>query len=218
MRGRRKVAIIDDPPHLNQEGANCLLKTLEEPPPRSIIILIGTSALRQLPTIRSRSQIVRFAPLSNESVERLLVERQLVENRADATELARLSDGSIERALALADPEVREFRASLLENLGEQPLNSVALAKTVGAFVDAAGKEAPPRRERLKQVLGWSAEYYRQAMWRGVGSDTRANSRGANDPEIAADSLEWCIEAAQYVDANANQTTLIDAWLSRLRN
>jgi DNA polymerase-3 subunit delta' len=207
MRGRRKVAIIDDADYLNQEGANCLLKTLEEPPPRSVIILIGTSVLRQLPTIRSRSQIVRFAPLSNDSVERLLLEKQLVENRADAAELARLSDGSIERALALADPEVREFRASLLESLGAQPLDSVTLAKTVGTFVDAAGKEAPPRRERLKQVMGWSADFYRSAMW-----------RGDIDTEIAADSLEWCVEAAQFVDANANQTTLIDAWLSRLRN
>jgi hypothetical protein len=94
----------------------------------------------------------------------------------------------------------------------------VALAKTVGAFVDAAGKEAPPRRERLKQVMAWSAEFYRSAMWHGAGSDTGANSPSAINPEMAAESLEWCVEASQYVDANANQTTLIDAWLSRLRN
>ena len=64
FRGGRKIAIIDDADYLNQEGANCLLKTLEEPPEKSVIILIGTSQQRQLPTIRSRCQIVRFAPLS----------------------------------------------------------------------------------------------------------------------------------------------------------
>ena len=61
---RWKVAIIDDADYLNKEGANCLLKTLEEPPPKSILILIGTSVQRQLPTIRSRCQIVRFQPLA----------------------------------------------------------------------------------------------------------------------------------------------------------
>ncbi|HND51659.1 MAG TPA: AAA family ATPase, partial [Pirellulaceae bacterium] len=54
FRGGRKVAIIDDADYLNVEGANCLLKTLEEPPPKSVLILIGTSEQKQLPTIRSR--------------------------------------------------------------------------------------------------------------------------------------------------------------------
>ena len=52
--GGRKVAIIDDADRFSQESANCLLKTLEEPPPRSLVILIGTSPSKQLPTIRSR--------------------------------------------------------------------------------------------------------------------------------------------------------------------
>ena len=71
--GRRKVAIIDDADYLNKEGANCLLKTLEEPPPKSLLILIGTSEQRQLPTIRSRCQIVRFQPLPEQDVAELLL-------------------------------------------------------------------------------------------------------------------------------------------------
>jgi DNA polymerase-3 subunit delta' len=51
-RGRGKVAVIDDADDLNEEAANCFLKTLEEPPPRSVLILIVTSAARQLPTSR----------------------------------------------------------------------------------------------------------------------------------------------------------------------
>ncbi len=62
--GGRKVAIIDDADWLNEESANALLKTLEEPPPDSVLILIGTAADKQLATIRSRSQIVRFALLA----------------------------------------------------------------------------------------------------------------------------------------------------------
>ena len=50
-RGRGKVIIIDDADDLNEESANCFLKTLEEPPPRSVLILIGSSPERQLPTM-----------------------------------------------------------------------------------------------------------------------------------------------------------------------
>ncbi len=65
--------MIDDADYLNAEGANALLKTLEEPPPRSVLILIGTSPAKQLPTIRSRCQLIRFRPLPIETVAELLV-------------------------------------------------------------------------------------------------------------------------------------------------
>src|SRR5262245_21693826 len=77
VRGRGKVAIVDDAddlddPITNNAAANAFLKTLEEPPPGSIILLVGTSAERQLPTIRSRCQVVRFAPLPPDVVTQLL--------------------------------------------------------------------------------------------------------------------------------------------------
>src|SRR5262245_23591155 len=55
-RGKRKIAVIDDADDFNEESANSFLKTLEEPPPHSLLILIGSSADRQLPTIVSRCQ------------------------------------------------------------------------------------------------------------------------------------------------------------------
>src|SRR5436190_1273316 len=95
--GRRKVAIIDDADYLNKEGANCLLKTLEEPPPRSLLILIGTSEQRQLPTIRSRCQIMRFQPLAENDVAELLVEQGLCADAGVARAAASHSEGSLER-------------------------------------------------------------------------------------------------------------------------
>ncbi len=70
-RGIRKVAILDDADDLNEEAANAFLKTLEEPPPGAVLILIGTSAEVQLQTIVSRCQVVRFDPLSAEDVAAL---------------------------------------------------------------------------------------------------------------------------------------------------
>jgi DNA polymerase-3 subunit delta' len=137
--GGRKIAMIDDADHLNQEGANCLLKTLEEPPPRSVLILIGTSPAKQLPTIRSRCQLIRFRPLEADVVAELLIARELVPDAAEARRLAQYCEGSLQRALELADPELWAFRSRLHKHLAEPVLQSVPLSRTVSAFVDEVG-------------------------------------------------------------------------------
>ena len=123
--GGRKIAVIDDADFLNAEGANCLLKTLEEPPPQSVLILIGTSPAKQLPTIRSRCQLVRFQPLSAEVVAELLLSKGLVADAAESRRLAQHAEGSVQRALELADPALWEFRATLYERLAAPLLESV---------------------------------------------------------------------------------------------
>src|SRR5260370_25023052 len=108
-RRRGKLHILDDADDLNDEAANCFLKTLEEPPPRSVLILIGSSADRQLATIVSRCQVVRFAPLSVPQVREIL-QAKGIEEAALLERLARLSVGSPGLALALPDPDLCAFR------------------------------------------------------------------------------------------------------------
>src|SRR5262249_52956328 len=148
----------------NEEGANSLLKTLEEPPPGSVLILIGTSADKQLPTIRSRSQIIRFAPLSDQAVAELLVARGLIDDAAEAQRLATLGEGSLERALELADPDLWRFRTQLLAQLAKANFDSVALARDTNEFVEAAGKEASLRRNRSRQVVRFAVDFFRQRL------------------------------------------------------
>ena len=228
--GRRKIAIIDDADYLNQEGANCLLKTLEEPPPNSLIILIGTSEQRQLPTIRSRCQIVRFKPLSLELIATIVAANGLASTTEEAQALARLSDGSIEKAARFADPELRDFRQELLTRLCNLFERSAGFATDVGAFVDAAGKDAPSRRERLKLVLGLAADYYRsllrarsgetvvtdELLARAVQGFSADGDCNTACPDSIADCIERCLIAQQQVDANANQATLIECWVDDL--
>ena len=164
LMGGRKVAIIDDADWLNDESANALLKTLEEPPPESVLILIGTSADKQLPTIRSRSQIVRFAPLPQSAVAEILEARGLVTDAAEAQRLARFAEGSITAALALADEDLWSFRQQLLVELAKPQLASVKIARELVPLVEAAGKEATARRERLRQVIGFAVDFYRQLL------------------------------------------------------
>ena len=123
-RGLRKVAVVDDADDFNEESANCFLKTLEEPPPYSLLILIGTSADRQLPTIVSRCQVVRFQPLSQALVSELLAEQGLTDP-ALVNRVARLSGGSMGQATALAEPSLWEFRRTLFQGLSRSPLESV---------------------------------------------------------------------------------------------
>ncbi len=226
FRGGRKVAIIDDADYLNQEGANCLLKTLEEPPPRSVIVLVGTSEQRQLPTIRSRCQIVRFAPLSDRDVAALLrLHSALEEDQIES--IARRSAGSLSRALDLADPELEGARRTVLEQLCQNDFDSVALGKYVTQFVDAAGKETPPRRARLKLIVQAIADYYRQLM-RQIAQNTPsgdaetdryvATARQQCQPSAMAVSrcLDRCLDAAAQIDANANLATLVATWIDDL--
>ena len=210
----RKIAIIDDADHFNQESANCLLKTLEEPPPRSVLILISTSPSRQLPTIRSRAQIVRFQPLDTETVARILTDTGLVPDRAQASTAAELSDGSVERAVELADPALWAFREQLLAEL-RSPL-AVRLARSVQAFVDEAGKETSQKRDRLRTVIGFAAAYYRSQLPGATNGQPPGGPPEPERTEAAVEALDACLSALEYIDRNANLAMVIGQWSDEL--
>ena len=227
FRGGRKMAIIDDADYLNQEGANCLLKTLEEPPPKSVLVLIGTSLQRQLPTIRSRCQTVRFGALAAEVVADLLLSRGIAAERSEAERLAELSEGSLERAIDLSDPALCEFRQVLLNQLTNLDAGQRRLAVELSALVDEAGSEARSRRVRSKLLFDFCVQFYRGLMQRLegieiVGDDVlksavdSAAARWPHDAETAAACLDRCLDAQQQVDRNANQATLLECWLDDL--
>jgi len=225
--GGRKVAIIDDADYLNPEGANSLLKTLEEPPPRSVLILIGSSPARQLPTIRSRCQLIRFQPLPPESVAELLVSEGPVEDRAEADRLAAASGGSVQRARELADPDLRAACASLYQQFAEPRFDSVGLARELLAFVDQSGTDASGRRDRLRQLVMLAADFF-AGLLRPLARATVVGNRDADpwmekalaswpgDAETATRSVECCLEAAQQIDRNVHPTTLLECWLDDL--
>jgi DNA polymerase-3 subunit delta' len=225
--GGRKVAIIDDADDLNVEGANSLLKTLEEPPPRSTIILLGTSLEKQLPTIRSRSQVIPFRPLDPEVLARLILEQGLASDADTAAHLARHSEGSLERAAELADPELWTFRGELLRHLAERPLASLATARAVTEFMEAAGKEASAKRARARTVVGFAADYFRATLRAGAGGSpgndrelaatiAAAARYGPIDVDRAGAQLERTLDALGQIDRNAHLVTVIECWLDDL--
>lgn len=207
--GRRKIALIDDADYLNTEGANALLKTLEEPPDDSLLILIGTAEQRQLPTIRSRCQVVRFRPLPEEVVAELLSRHADDADPADRQRAAQLAEGSLARARIWLDPQVAEFRTGLTEVLAQGDFDAPALAKQVAAFVDAGGKESSAKRARLRTAIGLAERFFRELL--------RDPQMAENARRTAAECLDLCLTATSHVDANAHPSTLIEWWLDELR-
>ena len=161
FRGGSKVAIVDDADFLNQEGANSLLKTLEEPPPNSLLILIGTSEQRQLPTIISRSQVIRFNRLTTNQVQTILEQQPEMETEVSLSSLAVASEGSVALAMELADGDTFEFRKQLFAQLATCDPGQKEFTKTVSAFVDAAGKEGAKKRRRLSLVADFAIAFFR---------------------------------------------------------
>jgi len=172
-RGHGKVGILDDADDLNEESANCFLKTLEEPPPGSVFILVGTSVDRQLATIKSRCQLVRFAPLSAEHVK-VQLKNQGIADGPMLERLVRMSGGSPGQALALADEALWAFRHDLLKALTQPKVDSVAIGRKFVEFAEEAGKETALQRRRAGQALRLLIEALTDALRIQAGAVPRS--------------------------------------------
>jgi DNA polymerase III subunit delta' len=209
--GRRRVAIIDDADYFTTESANCLLKTLEEPPHGVVIFLIGTNRSRQLPTILSRSQVVRFQPLPLDAVTRLLAEQGLADSPQQAERLAAESGGSLHSATVLASVNLAEFRQRFRNLFASGFRDGPRLADVVHDFVNAAreeGTEAELRRQRLRLVFGVAVERLRQDL------TAVPNEMLRQDTVLAA--LDRTLQAEEELDRNANLATLVECWIDDL--
>jgi DNA polymerase-3 subunit delta' len=215
--GRRRMGIIDDADLFSQESANCLLKVLEEPPPKSVLVLLGTSIQRQLPTIRSRCQTVHFQGLPDSFVKAFLLEKGLCQDQDQAERIAAMAEGSLDRAVQFADPELRQFCDEMAEQWARVDPNTLAIAKQTQLFVDAAGSEAVLRRERLRQVMRWMIFLLRQELVKLVAQPAASSDAGRRPPlEVAQRRIDRSLGALEQIDANANVATLIECWVDDL--
>jgi DNA polymerase-3 subunit delta' len=136
IEGERKVILLFDAERLrlNEAAANKLLKTLEEPPPRAMIVLVTSGADQLLPTIRSRCQRVDFAFLGAESVAAALRADGVAPERAEL--LARLAGGRLDRARAL-DGRLGPVRDAFVAAAGAVDGSGGAVARQAGLVQDA---------------------------------------------------------------------------------
>ncbi len=218
-RGGTKIAIIDDADDMNDTAANAFLKTLEEPPSHSLLILVATDVETLLPTIVSRCQVVRFTALSTSDVVEILRHHGCDEGHAQR--LAKLSGGSPGQALALADDNLWEFRQQLASRLSQRPCNPIELAESWRTFVESAGKDAASQRHRAVLSIQLLVDLLSQALRSAHGAlppdldeDTRdIATRLAKrwNVEQLLDLLDRCLDAERQVDRRVQLALVLDA-------
>lgn len=105
FEGNWRVVIIDSADDLNNAGANAILKILEEPPLKSVLLLVSQQPNRLLPTIRSRCAKLALQPLSEQQVATLMHRYRPELSEKNVQGIAKISGGSIGRALRYADAD-----------------------------------------------------------------------------------------------------------------
>jgi DNA polymerase-3 subunit delta' len=184
FEGRRRVVIVDGADALMGEAQNALLKTLEEPPPASVFVLVTSRPDLLLPTVRSRCQRLRFGPLSPGEIAAVLVRDHGMSER-DAHAAAVIADGSLGRAL-------------------DRDAEDAAAARDAAArLLTAAAASADPRRrlDAAKAVTAGAAE--RDALAERLHAlssllrDMGALHSGAADDVLANADLKSTLDTAR---------------------
>ncbi len=229
LEANRRVFVLEDADKMNEEASNCLLKTLEEPPPGALFLLTTTSIPSLRSTIVSRCQKVRFHPLPAEVV------RQLLGRRGDLRGYKRwaaLSCGSMGRATKLMEERVTSHIDRFLEILkGLRPQYNFSITQELmGWCPDTDGLEG--RRFLLRTWLDLLLAYYRDMLLFKVGvRESTPDELGlfyeelvpyfkARTSALSLDTLlqilEEIVGATEGLYSNANLNLLLDNLFLRL--
>ncbi len=214
MAGDRKIAIIDDAVAMNEETANAFLKTLEEPPPKALIVLIVDNLEALLPTIRSRCQTIRFDPLSATDLTDLMLELGWVPERNEAAALAELSNGSLAVAAQLLEPALRELRDALYQELANPAFNPFSLNERLTAGLEAIGGDSANQRRNAAWLIRFGLEFFRSAAMHMsdqpsgsvipavVSFARRFAARSPEDCEFVISLFDRVAETERHIDMN----------------
>jgi DNA polymerase III subunit delta' len=206
MMGRGKVFIVEQAELMSAQAQNSILKTLEEPAGRTLIVLITDQPASLLPTIRSRCQTFRFAALDPKVVLAELGKRGI--DAATAADAARFAEGSLGMALKWIEDGVIEPARQLTRQLDEllrgRPPEGLPhwFKAAAEAYAekqlerDELASKDQANREGLNLYLRLAASHFRQAMASGDADE------GQLEKPCAA--IEAIARAETYLDANVN--------------
>ena len=212
--GKNKVFIIENAERLTEDAAHAFLKTLEEPPGHSVIILTGSNLERILPTIQSRCHIIRFLRLGVDDIKGFLVKRHGLDE-SEAQLLARLSNGSLSRAMGFIDKERLQMRRRLLDDF----------IKTRKSFSsESASWLFGISKTELKEVLGILESVYRDMLVAKIGGPSSVLLNKDRQKDVSFVSSSYSVEEIFemlgdvqrykfYLDRNVNTKLLVDQLL-----
>ncbi|GJM25146.1 MAG: DNA polymerase III subunit delta' [Phycisphaerae bacterium] len=226
--GPVKVFIIREADKITPQAQNALLKTLEEPPETTFLIMLASAADRLLATTRSRCQMVGFASLPSEFVARRLGELVDGLDAKTADLLAVLAQGSLGRAVLYAQDGFAELFGEVSEMLAG--LDRMSAAKHSKRIVELAKEsanrykqrdknlsDAAARRVALADILGSMATWYGSHLHAAAGRPHPFEVvRDGIDPEVAAQSIDSISDAESRLMQNAHAPLCIDGLMFEL--
>lgn len=184
-----RVVMIDGAEDMNKNAANALLKMLEEPPPRTIFLLISHAPGRLLPTIRSRCRTLALRPLDDETVAALLVRHKPDLPASDTAPLLRIAEGSIGRALRLADEGGVALYREMIGLLNRLPELDIGAVHAFG--------------EKLARPTGLASyTLFTELLRWWIARMVRSGAAGSAEPEIVTgeQGLMHRLAAARSLD------------------
>lgn len=186
--GGWRIAIVDAVDELQREGANALLKVLEEPPARTLLLLISHAPGRELPTIRSRCRRLLLRPLDEADVTRAVVTATGRDaSEAEIAQAAAASDGSVGRALRFLDGPALALRQRVFDLLAQLPNPDPRALHALGDAL--SGSEPQTLSAFMDMVNAW------------LSSRLEPNRHGAAAMAKAAQTWEKVNRAARDVEA-----------------
>jgi len=220
FEGRWRVIILRRFEEANEEAANAFLKTLEEPPSHTRLILTARDASLLLPTIASRCQVFPLRPLTPAQIETALSERQV--DRDTARLLAHLAGGRLGWAMrAAANPAMLNARRDYLDALNAA-LGEGRAERLMRAEVLAKKSDALP--EMLDVWLGWWRDVLLVHAQRGDGTRItnidRLTQLGEQATRYSLAQIENTLQAirmtARYLAQNVNARLALEVLLLNL--
>ncbi len=196
IEGIGKVFVVEEAETMNAAAQNALLKTLEEPHGRTLIVLLTDRPESLLPTVRSRCQTFRFGELAEEDAVEVLARQGVAEE--DARRAIAVAGGSPGRARRFLEDGVIEAAGELFNRLDDG-------ADISGFLEQAAERQAAADLER--DPLGSKDAFTRNGLtlYLGLAADHLRRRLGdSDDPEPICDRIDALARAEQYLNANVN--------------
>lgn len=220
LESKRKIIIIDDCDKMGMEAQNALLKTLEEPPSYINMILITSNTKALIPTILSRSQIVKFHPVRSEIIKQLIV-AQYGKSEEEASFIAHFTRGSIGKSIDLCETEDfferRDKTINIIHNIVSG--DRLNIINSVDYFLE--------NKEYIHEIVDIILYWFRDLMiYKEVGSSQLILNRDkiqllSNESFLDIDKINDIIdnvmETKKLIDSNVNYQLAIEAMLLNMQ-
>jgi DNA polymerase-3 subunit delta' len=215
--GRTRVVIVDPADDMTPEAQNAFLKTLEEPPPNVVFVLVATREERLLPTVRSRCRRVEFRLMAADAIEAALRETDVEAEQSRL--LARLAGGRVGWALEMAgNPALLEKRREVLAQA--RALAAMSLADRFDLAERLSGQFKNDREsvdKRLEDWLGWQRDVLlvQSGAEEGVANadmldELQEDARRCDPREVLA-FVQGLIACREHLASNVQSRIALDA-------